>query len=140
MYMKRKLNIHALACATIFLAACARANATPMPVSTVPAPTITAATSVPVPATAPTASTEITAIAGDTVVRLTWQKQPNATGYFVVRDGADAPLHDRAFTTLEYTDIGLTNGRTYKYTVRLTGPDGRPGTLLSSVSATPKSK
>jgi len=59
----------------------------------------------------------VKAEAGDTVVTLTWQPVGGATGYFVHRDGGRDPLNTKAITATQYIDIGLTDGRTYTYTV-----------------------
>jgi hypothetical protein len=80
-----------------------------------------------------------TAEAGDTVVTLTWQAAPGATGYFVYRDGARNPLNLKPITETRYQDIGLSDGRTYTYTVApVIG--GAQGQRLPEVQVIPTSK
>ena len=76
---------------------------------------------------------------GDTVVTLTWQPVQGATGYLVRRDNGRDPLNAKAITATQYLDIGLTDGRTYTYTV---APiiSGTEGAQLPPVQAIPVSR
>lgn len=62
---------------------------------------------------APTVPTGVTATPGDARVVLSWTASANATSYRVYRSGGllGSP------TTTSYTDLGLTNGSAYSYTV-----------------------
>ena len=78
----------------------------------------------------------VKAEAGDTVVTLTWQPVGGATGYFVHRDGGRNPLNVKPVAETRYTDIGLSNGRVYTYTVApVSGGVEGPG--LPAVQVTP---
>jgi hypothetical protein len=80
----------------------------------------------------------VKAEAGDTVVTLTWQPVGGASSYSVHRDGGRDPLNARPLTETRYTDIGLTNGRVYTYTVApITG--GIEGSSLPAVQVAPVS-
>lgn len=76
--------------------------------------------------------------AGDTEVTLTWPAMAGASGYFVYRDGNEAPLNAAPVTNTRFEDIGLTNGRVYTYTVAPAGKDGRADKHTVSVTVTPK--
>lgn len=77
--------------------------------------------------------------ASDTVVTLTWQPIQGATGYFVHRDGGRDPLNLKPITKTLYQDIGLSNGRTYTYTVApVIG--GAEGKRLPLIKVTPNSR
>lgn len=76
--------------------------------------------------------------AGDTEVTLTWPAMPGASGYFVYRDGNEAPLNAKPVMDTKFEDIGLTNGRAYSYAVAPAGKDGRAGAHTVSVAVTPK--
>lgn len=62
----------------------------------------------------PAAPTGFTATGGDTVVNLSWNAVPNATGYNLYRNGT--LLVSQTGTT--YSDTAVTNGTAYTYTVR----------------------
>jgi len=79
----------------------------------------------------------VTAEALDTVIKLTWQPVPGASGYLVYRDGGTTPLNPKPVTSPTFKDIGLTNGRPYRYVVAATDGAGQPGQRLSEVHATP---
>ena len=76
---------------------------------------------------------------GDTVIRLSWQAVPEAAGYFVYRDNAPAPLDPTPIAEAQYEDIGLSNGRTYTYTVAAVTPDGQIGPPSAPIQAAPQS-
>ncbi len=76
--------------------------------------------------------------AGDTEVTLTWPAMVGASGYFVYRDGNEAPLNAVAVMDTRFEDIGLTNGRVYSYAVAPADKDGRAGAHTVSVAVTPK--
>lgn len=77
---------------------------------------------------------------GDTVVTLKWQEQSGASSYAVYRDGNAAPLTSKPLTTTLYTDIGLTNGRTYTYTVVALRENGQQLSRSSELRAVPAKK
>ena len=76
---------------------------------------------------------------GDTVIRLSWQAVPEAGGYFVYRDHGSVPLHPTPIAEAHYEDIGLTNGRTYTYTVAAVTRDGQIGPPSAPIQAAPQS-
>jgi hypothetical protein len=123
----------------LFLAACGSSPATKTPAPSQPT-TLGAATSVPVTAPAMSAAgSKLSADAKDTVIVLTWTPVGGASGYFVYRDASPTPLNAKPLTGTTYQDIGLTNGRTYTYTVAPVGPDGKAGSPSAPVTAVPKS-
>ncbi len=81
-------------------------------------------TATPVASTVvPPAPANLSATAGDTEISLSWDAVPGATEYYIYRAAAAAdPLvriaEDTTIIVTTYTDIGLTNGTTYRYTVR----------------------
>jgi hypothetical protein len=77
---------------------------------------------------------------GDTLVTLSWRAVAGASKYLIYRDGAADPLDSVPGNTTSYTDIGLSNGRTYSYTIAAADGNGRPtGSPLGPVSASPRS-
>jgi hypothetical protein len=76
----------------------------------------------------------------DTVIRLHWPLIPGAQGYVIFRDAAVRPLNPSPVTTTTYDDIGLTNGRSYRYSVTVIGPDGQTLMRSAGVSAAPRPK
>jgi len=76
----------------------------------------------------------------DTVIRLSWQPVPGARGYFVFRDNSSTPLNPTPLAEARFEDIGLTNGRTYTYTVTAVNPDGQMSTPSAPIQAAPKSR
>ena len=59
----------------------------------------------------------VTAEVLDTAIRLHWPSVPNAQGYFIHRDGNALPLNTTPVSDTTYDDIGLSNGRPYRYSV-----------------------
>ena len=119
--------------------ACGSSPATGTPAPSQPT-TVGAATATPVSAhPLGEADLHLHADAKDTVVTLTWTAVDGARGYFVYRDGSPDPLNAKPLTETTYQDIGLTNGRTYTYTVAPVGTDGEAGSASSPVEAAPKS-
>ncbi len=111
-----------------------QSNPTPRPVSSSPVPNVQAsatANKIQVP--------RIQAEAGDTVIRLSWPPIAGSHGYFVFRDNGTAPLNPTPMTATQFQDIGLTNGRTYTYTIAIVNPDGQMGPRSEPVQAAPKS-
>lgn len=99
------------------------------------------------PAPSPSQPTQVSssqgllrADAGDTIVKLAWEPVQGATGYSVYRNGNTAPLNATPITTTSYSDIGLSNGRTYTYTVGIVESGGKQGKRLPETKVTPKSK
>lgn len=83
-------------------------------------------------------SGELTAQPGDTVVDLKWQPSAGARGYFIFRDNSSIPLNPTPMTDTHWEDIGLTNGRTYTYTIAPLNQDGQTGPRSHPVQVTPK--
>ena len=84
-------------------------------------------------ATAPSAPTNLAAVAGNAQVVLTWTAPSGATGYRVYRNGTliASPA------TPGYTDTAVSNGTTYSYTVAAVRQNSPVSATSSSVSATP---
>ena len=97
----------------------------------------------PAPGTEPSgvvsAVANLQAVSADTVIQLSWQAAPGAGGYFVFRDQSSTPLNPTPIAESQYEDIGLTNGRTYTYTVAAVAPDGQIGPPSAPVQAAPQS-
>jgi hypothetical protein len=74
------------------------------------------------------------------VIKLKWSAVSGATGYFVFRDGNEQPLNPRLLTETNYDDIGLTNGRTYTYTLAVADSSGKPGPQSAAITTVPRSK
>jgi hypothetical protein len=87
------------------------------------------------------APTGLTAVPLNTQVQLTWNAQPGATGYNVLRATSN-PGSQGSYTTIgspvaaTYTDTGLVNGTTYYYEVNAVNGYGT-GANSAYVSATP---
>ena len=103
-------------------------------------------TATPVPATVvPPAPANLSATAGDAEISLSWDPVPGATEYRVSRaDTSTDPLvriaENDTITVASYTDTGLTNGTTYRYTVRAVngigdGPDSSEATATPVLAA-----
>ncbi|MCE7949114.1 MAG: fibronectin type III domain-containing protein [Chloroflexi bacterium CFX4] len=75
---------------------------------------------------------------GNTVIRLTWQPVQGAVGYVVFRDDGERPLNAMAFPETTYLDIGLTNGRTYRYTIAAVNANGEISERSQPISAAPR--
>ena len=91
--------------------------------------------------TAPAAPANFRATAGNTQVSLAWNAVEGATEYRIYRaDTANGALTRIAptatITALTYTDTGLTNLTTYRYTVRAANSIGESGNS-NSVNITP---
>jgi alpha-tubulin suppressor-like RCC1 family protein len=86
----------------------------------------------------PTASTALTATAGNTQVVLSWNASPCATSYHVKRStvGGSGYATVSSPTVTSYADTGLTNGTTYYYVVTAVNSTGESGNSTQS-SATP---
>ncbi len=102
----------------------------------------TEVTATPVASTVvPPAPANLTATAGDTEISLSWDAVPGATEYRIFRAAtATDPLariaeNDTIIVTT-YTDTGLTNGTTYRYTVRAVNNIGE-GIDSSEATAAP---
>lgn len=161
-----KFSLLCILCALALVAACGggtptakkssnpSASVTPAVVPSEPSavapitPTATA-TVAPVPAAQPTSPAanatlapqlQLTAESKDTIIVLSWTGGDDAGGYFVYRDGNADPLTDKPLTTTTYQDIGLTNGRSYTYTVAVVSADGTIGARSAPVTAVPKSQ
>lgn len=85
------------------------------------------------------ALTPLTAQPADTLVTLTWRPIEGASGYFVYRDRSEVPLNATPITGTQYEDIGLTNGRTYTYTVAPAGEGTQAGKHSAAVTVSPRS-
>ncbi len=62
---------------------------------------------------------------------LNWQEVDGADEYQIFRDGVQVGTDDNGW----YTDLGLTEGTTYSYTVRAVAGDGTPGDFTGALSA-----
>ena len=128
----------------VALSGCINPGPTPTPptptAATSPAPTGTRAAPTPTTAQIPDAPADLKAEASDTVIKLTWKAFPDAKGYYVYRDGNEKALNPTPLTETTYEDIGLTNGRTYTYTVAAVDQSGKTGLRSAPVQASPKSK
>jgi hypothetical protein len=123
---------------------------TPAPVITGEAPAAIGAVATalaPVADISPTAvivagtkTLELKAEAGDTVVNLTWLPMSDAHGFLVYRDGNPAALNSSPVIGTVYQDSGLTNSRTYSYTIAALDAAGQPEMNSNAVQVTPKSK
>lgn len=84
------------------------------------------------PTTPPSAPTNLRAIAGEQRIVLSWNGADRASEYRIYR-GIDPEARIRTtttpnpLTTTTYTDINLTNGITYTYTVRAVNSHGESG-------------
>ncbi len=117
-------------------------NQTPTPTIAPTAPPPIGATAVPTsaPSSIGNVPQNISIESQDTVLKLTWQAVPNAIGYFVYRDGNEQPLNHKPVNEAAFTDIGLTNGRSYSYTIAAVDASNQPGPKSAPVTAAPKSK
>jgi hypothetical protein len=90
----------------------------------------------------PTSVQTPTAEPGDTTVTLHWNPLPDAdiAGYWIYRDGNPTPLNMILVdpTADQFTDIGLTNGRTYDYQVSAEDLAGQRGPLSPAVESSPQ--
>ncbi|WP_380161795.1 beta strand repeat-containing protein [Kineococcus sp. R86509] len=79
------------------------------------------------------APTGVTAAAGDSSAAVSWNPVNGATGYEVTTDAGTTVSVTGPAATL----TGLTNGRTYRITVRAVAGDGTRGATAVAVSVTP---
>jgi hypothetical protein len=97
-------------------------------------------TIVPTKTPVPSAPGGLSATAGDGQVTLSWSAANGATSYNLYRGtspgGEGATPYLTGLTATSYTDIGLTNGTTYYYTVKAVNTAGQSGPS-SEASATP---
>lgn len=131
-------------CFVLLLVACRAEPEPPTPTTTpvrasVPPPPVLTAVQSPA-ATTVAGALELVAETGDTVITLAWQAVPDAKGYYVYRDGNANPLNPTPTTDTRYEDTGLTNGRTYSYTVAVVDQSGMIGLHSAEIQATPKSR
>ena len=115
----------------------------PTPTTSVPgAKTPVPNVAVTVTSAPPVSSTPggLIAEASDTVIKLKWSAVSDAAGYFIFRDGNEQPLNPKPLTETGYDDIGLTNGRTYTYTLAVADSSGKPGSQSAAITAVPASK
>jgi hypothetical protein len=87
-----------------------------------------------------TSNSQLQAEPGDTVIKLTWKPVPGASGYLIYRNGNSAPLNATPISATSYSDIGLSNGHSYTYTVGTLDAGGKPGERLPDVKMAPKSR
>jgi hypothetical protein len=87
---------------------------------------------------APSAPTGVAAVAGNQLVKLTWNASSGATSYNVKRGTASGGPYTQAanVTTTNDTDASLTNGTTYYYVLSAVNSSGESANS-SEVSATP---
>jgi hypothetical protein len=82
----------------------------------------------------------ITAVGGDTIVDLRWRPPAGmaVVGYRVYRKGRDTPVHGtRLLETPRFIDIGLTNGKEYRYIVAAVLADRSEWRGYGEAAATP---
>ena len=142
--MKMLCQLALILCGCLLLVDCdssAQAVPTAMP------GTIAASTTLPVPptTTAPPAATaprpaafQVSAQPADTQVQLNWPAVAGASGYYVYRDGSATPLNATSLAERQYSDIGLTNGKSYTYQVAALDQAGLILAHSAALSATPK--
>jgi hypothetical protein len=126
------------------------ATATPPATATATATASAVATSTPTPTARPTATpgTATTAQVGaptglvaeplDTRVRLTWDPVTGATGYLVFRDGSATPLNALPVAEQTFDDLGLSNGRPYRYEIAAVDTFGAVGPRSTPATVTPR--
>lgn len=90
----------------------------------------------------PSAASTPQAVAGDTIITLTWSPNPenDIAGYHLYRDGSDTPINRTIISAnppLQFRDIGLTDGRPYIYRLSAVDTVGQIGAQSNSVTATP---
>jgi subtilisin family serine protease len=88
----------------------------------------------------PSVPANVTALAGDSQVRLTWSAASGATGYKVKRSNTAGGPYTIAAPNVkgvQFTDTGLTNGTTYYYVVSAVNFIGESANS-TEVSGTPK--
>ena len=112
------------------------APGTSVALTTIAAPVATAV-STPVALPGP-AAFQVTARPADTQVQLTWPAVARARGYYVYRDGSATPLNATPIVEPQYSDIGLTNGRSHTYQVAAQDQAGIILARSATLSATPK--
>jgi len=84
----------------------------------------------------------LAATAGDTVITLNWTQsaESDVIGYKVYRDNGLTPLDNNLIPKNQPTfmDIGLTNGKTYTYTISVIDNLNQEGTKSSPIQAVPQ--
>lgn len=88
----------------------------------------------------PETPVNVTATGGDAQVRVAWSEAVGAAGYRVKRSTVSGGPYTTVASnlkSLQFTDLGLTNGTTYFYVVSATNILGE-STASAEVSATPK--
>jgi len=85
----------------------------------------------------PVAPSGLTAIANDTVVTLSWEKnqETDIKGYNIYRDNERINKH--LISTTTYTDIGLTNDRPYTYRIKAIDQRDNEGSASAKITASP---
>lgn len=80
----------------------------------------------------------LSAIAGDTVVTLTWEANPedDVIGYYIYRD--TVRLNAKPIGQTEYRDLMLTNDRSYTYLVTAVDQNGIEGKRAAPIIAIPE--
>ena len=113
---------------------------TSVAITPVAKPPVPAATVTPTQLPAVSGPGGLTAESSDTVIKLKWSAVSGTTGYFIFRDDNEQPLNPKPLTETNYDDIGLTNGRTYTYTLAVADSSGKPGPQSATITAVPTSK
>jgi len=82
----------------------------------------------------------LTGQGGDTTATLRWEAIPGAVSYNVYRDDSTTPLNAEPLTATQYQDVGLTNGRTYTYTIATIDSAGKEDRTLPTIQVTAGAK
>jgi len=77
---------------------------------------------------------------GSTFITLTWPPIEGAAAYLIYRDGSERPLNVEPLLTPSYQDIGLTNGRTYRYQAAAVDAAGSIIAQSEPIEAVPASR
>jgi hypothetical protein len=76
----------------------------------------------------------------DTAVHLVWSPVSGARGYFVYRDGNSTPLNTAPLSETTYDDVGLSNGRPYRYSIAAVDQAGQPVSRSAEITVTAASQ
>ncbi|MEM9606268.1 MAG: hypothetical protein AAGA99_02530 [Actinomycetota bacterium] len=109
-------------------------TAPPTTVATTSAPTSAAPTTTPPAVPAPPSPAEVSVVAAESSVRITWDGSEDATEYEVLRDGSTVARVDAGDDG--WTDEDVERGATHEYSVLAIGADGARSLPSPGISAT----